>query len=180
MRFINDDDLSYCLTVSTGIKRETLLDILGQRGALEKPQTFDDFPKETHQPGKLGLLNVFEESDFLITLENSGYLAATRRTINRIVRLGVPVHYVAIMQHSGTIGRQYVEVQNGEVVANFDPVTEEAPEGFALLFPEDANARRSIIEAVKWRMQLPVNERWLTEPTQTYIIDYRTPREPRY
>jgi hypothetical protein len=81
MRFVDDSELSFCLTISTGISRDNMLSILGEVNMLPEPQSFDDFVWEAYQPGKKGLLNVFEDNEFLITLENNGYLGVTRRTI---------------------------------------------------------------------------------------------------
>lgn len=180
MRFVDDDDLSFCLTISAGIKTDVMLDILGRQEALPEPQTFDDFVWDTHQPGRNGLLNVFEEDGFLITVENNGFLGVARRTINKVARLGGINHYVAIYHSSGNGGYQYVEVQDGTIVANFDPVTDEAPPAVADFFHpgDDQTATRyGMIKAVEYRLETSVLQEWLETPTTTYLIDYRTDRD---
>jgi len=176
MRFVDDDELSFCLTISAGIKRDDLLGILGRVEQLPASQTFDDFVWETHQPGKKGLLNVFEVDDLLITLENNGFLGVARRTINKAADIPGISHYAAIYHSSGNAGHQYVEVQDGTIVANFDPLLDEAPEAVVDFFPENSNTRRGMIQAIEYRMETKVCPEWLADRADTYIIDYRTDR----
>jgi len=179
-RFVEDDDLSFCLTISRDIKPDTMLDILGRVEPLPQPQTFDDFVWDTHQPGRNGLLNVFEPEDGLfVTLENNGYLGVALRTINAVRDLLGVNHYAAIYHSSGNGGYQYVEVQDGTIVANFDPMGDDAPEPLSDFFSrgEDQPAvRYALTKAIEYRMETPVMEEWLTDPTITYLIDYRTDR----
>ena len=185
MRFTDDDDLSFCLTISTGIKRGELLAILGVVEALPLPQTFNDFAYETHQPGRKGLLNVFEDGAFLITVENNGYLGVTRRTVNKVRDIGGLSHYVSLY-YSGDNGHQYVEIESGDVLANFDPaVIDEIPSfllgssGPGIEFAGDfaRQPRRSMIRSIEYRMMTTVQPAWLEQPTDTYMIDYRTDRD---
>ena len=179
MRFVDDDELSFCLTISSGIKLDDLLDILGRVETLPKPQTFDDFAWDTHQPGKKGLLNVFEQGEFLVTLENNGFLGVARRTINKVADLSGEVHYVGFYHSAGNSGHQYVEVQDGLIIANFDPLLDEAPEAVSDFFlPETVQGatRYAMVKAAEYRMETTVKQEWLEEPTTTYMIDYRTDR----
>lgn len=179
MRLVDKD---LCLTVSTGIKPEAMLDILGRQEALPEPQVFGDPSWRVHHlPGRSGLLNVFEEGEFLVTLEANGFLGVTRRTINKIRDMGGLSHYAAICHFSAGGGTyQYVEVQDGIIIANFDPQTEEAPESVADFFTigdhPDNNRKtmEDMIKAVEYRMEISVREKWLDTPTATYLIDYRT------
>lgn len=179
-RFVDDDDLSFCLTISTGIKKDELLAILGRVEALSVPQTFDDFAWDTHQPGKKGLLNVFEEDEFLVTLENNGFLGVARRTINKVAAMNGLSHYVAFYHSAGNAGYQYVEVQDGLVIANFDPVLDEAPEAVVDFFLGGENqkaTRYNMVRAAEYRMETEVKPEWLEQATATYVIDYRTDRD---
>jgi len=179
-RFVDDDELSFCLTISTGIKKGELLSILGVVEELEAPQTFDDFAWDTHQPGKKGLLNVFDEGEFLVTLENNGFLGVARRTINKIALISGEVHYVGFYHSAGNAGHQYVEVQDGLVIANFDPLLDEAPEAVTDFFlPETVQGatRYAMVKACEYRMETTVKQEWLEDPTTTYVIDYRTDRD---
>lgn len=178
MRLTEDQDLSFCLTVSTGIDKDVLLAILGRSEDLPEPQTFDDFPEEAYVPGKKGLLNVFEDNGFLITLENTGYLGATRRTINKVAEVTVrtPGHYVAIYSSFKNFSEcQYVEVQDGMVQANFDPNLDEIPELVAQFFSGQP-VLSSMVNALEYRLETTVKPEWLESPTTTYVIDYRTDR----
>lgn len=179
MRFVDDENLSFCLTISTGIKRDDLLYILGRVEMLPEPKAFDDFVWETHQPGKKGLLNVFEDGDFLVTVENNGFLGVARRTVTKTADIPGISHYAAIYHSSGNAGYQYVETQDGTVVANFDPVLDEAPDAVADFFlggEGNLATRYAMIDAVEYRMETSVLDEWLTQPTDTYVIDYRTDR----
>lgn len=181
MRFVDDSELSFCLTISSGIQRDHLLAILGMIEVLPVPQIFDDFVWETHQPGKRGLLNVFQddEEDLVITLENNGYLGVTRRTINQVSNLLGAFHYAAIYYSSGNNGFQYVEVQDGMVLANFDPSQDEAPEIVADFFlgGEGPSATRyAMVKALEYRLETIVKAEWLDNRTTTYLIDYDTSR----
>src|SRR5689334_15656150 len=151
MRFVDDDELSFCLTISTGIKRGELLNILGVVEELEVPQTFDDFAWDTHQPGKRGLLNVFEDGDHLITVENNGFLGVARRTIKKVEGLSGEVHYVSFCHSAGNAGHQYVEVQDGMTIANFDPLLDEAPEAVSDFFTDTKEPRRAMVHAAEYR-----------------------------
>lgn len=177
MRFVDDSEMSFCLTISSGIKRDHMLAILGMVDVLPVPQTFDDFVWETHQPGRKGLLNVFEDGELLVTLENNGYLGVTRRTIKQVEQLTGAFHYVSIYHSSGNNGYQYVEVQDGLILANFDPSQDDAPEVVADFFlgGEKSEAiRYAMVKAVEYRMETTIKEEWLTDRTTTYLIDYNT------
>jgi hypothetical protein len=176
MRFVDDDELWFCLTISTGIKRDDLLDILGMVETLSLPHPFDDFVWNPNQSGKRGLLNVFEDGDFLITVENSGLLGVARRSINKVAGRHPAAHYVGIYHDPGSSAHQYVEVDCGVILANFDALLDEAPENVADFFPEIRNTRRGMIQAVERRMGITVQPEWLEKPTGTYVIDYRTER----
>lgn len=175
MRFVNDRDLSFCLTISTGVKREDLLNILGKVEELPK-QNFEDFSRESYLPGKNGLLNVFEDDKFLITLENSGYLGVTRRTINKIASIHGASHYTAIYYSSDGNEHQYVEVQDGKIIANFDPLLDPAPATVSGFFAVDGNTRECMVTALAYQMNTTVWADWLRLPTDTFLIDYRTDR----
>lgn len=177
MRFVDDDELSFCLTISTGIKRDMLLAILGRVESLPVPQTFDDFAWDTHQPGKKGLLNVFEDGDFLVTIENNGFLGVARRTINKVCDLGRGTHYVAFYHSSGNGGFQYVEVENGEILANFDPLLDEAPDVVVDFFAGTDQPRRAMVLATEHRTATRIKPEWLELATDTYLIDYRADRD---
>lgn len=180
MRFVDDDDLSFCLTISKGIKPDTILDILGRVEPLPLKQTFDDFVWDKHQPGRNGLLNVFEPADGLfVTLENNGYKGVTRGVIKRVAEIGGINHYAAIYHSSGNAGYQYVEVEDGTITANFDPMTDEAPAPVADFFLRGDNqkaTRYGMIRALEYRMEMTVEPEWLEIPALTYLIDYRTDR----
>lgn len=185
MRFVDDGELSFCLTISKDIKLDTMLDILGRQEALPELHTFDDFSWDTHQPGRNGLLNVFEHDGFVITVENNGFLGVTRRTIKSIAVLDDISHYAAIYHSAGgSNGYMYCEVQDGTIVANFDPLTDEPPEALIGSSPGPGisaadwprQPRRSMIKAIEYRMETTVLPEWLETPTTTYLIDYRTPR----
>lgn len=177
MRFVNDLDLSFCLTVSTDIKRDDLLSILGKVEELPQ-QSFEDFSREAYLPGKRGLLNVFEDEGFLITLENSGYLGVTYRTVNKIAAIHGKSHYIAIYYSSGDNEHQYVEVRDGKIIANFDPLLDPVPDTLAEFFPMAAggNTRVYMTTALIYRMKTMIWDDWLKLPTDTYVIDYRTDR----
>ena len=184
MRFVDDDELSFCLTLSTGIKKDELLAILGRVEVLPEPQTFDDFAWDTHQPGKRGLLNVFEQDEFLVTLENNGFMGVAKRTISSIANIYGAVHYVAFYRSSGNAGHQYVEVQDGLIIANFDPLLDEAPEAVSDFFTGAGTdtgdfppkPRRAMVQAAEYRLETTIKPEWLELPTETYVIDYRTNR----
>lgn len=176
MRFVDDDNISFCLTISTGIRKGLMLRILGDELELPHPQRFDDFVWETHQPGKKGLLNLFNEDPFLVTIENNGYLGVTRRTINQVVNIIGVYHYAAIYHSIGN-GYQYVEIQDGMVLADFDPSLDEAPEAVSDFFPEGCNVRKGLIDAIEYRMDTKIKPEWLETPTETHVIDYNTNRD---
>jgi len=186
MGFGDDDDLSFCLTISKGIKHDVMLGILGQQQILAKHRSFEDFDWSVYKPGLTGLLNVFEVGDFLVTVESNGFLGVARRTITKVARLGGLSHYVAI-QHSSAPGfYQYVEVQDGTIVANFDPASDPSPECVADFFRakdggQTPTVRAAMVDAVEYRLSAPdqpfkVQDKWLTDETVTYSIDYRTDR----
>jgi hypothetical protein len=86
-------------------------------------------------------------------------------------------HYVSIYQSSGNNGHQYVEVQDGLVLANFDPLLDVAPEvvtDFFLSGEKSVATRYAMVKAVEYRMETEVREEWLADPTTTYLIDYNT------
>ena len=176
MRFVDDDKLSFCLTVSIGIKRDELLRILGVTEELPEPQAFDNFVYDNYPPGKKGLLNVFEEYPFIATVENSGFLGVARRTLNSIAHIPGPTHYVAIYHSGDNAGHHYAEVKNGLVLANFDPLLDEAEDEMVEFFPEIGRVRRGMIDAVEQRSGVKIHPEWLTDKTTTYVIDYRTDR----
>jgi hypothetical protein len=175
MRFMEDHELSFCLTISSGIKRDDLLTILGVTEALSVPLGFEDSNELFRQVGKRGMLSVFEYGDFLVTVENSGYLGVTLRTLKKIAELGSG-HYVACYD-SGDTGRQFVEVEDGEIVANFEPMFDSAPDALAVFFSAPTQAREAMIRALEFRMDTTVQDSWLTDKTDTYVIDYRTDRD---
>lgn len=179
MRFLRDDELSFCLTVSKEIERDTMLSLLGVVFPLPQPQSFDDFAEETHRVGQRGLINVFEEDDFLITLENSGFMGInSSTTIHTTTVTGEDGgHYAAIL-YAPLVGAgyRYVEIQDGLVLADFNPLLDEAPESVDKFFPQPSAAAEDLIAALEYRMEVKVRDEWLNQPTETYIIDYRTIR----
>lgn len=167
MRFVDDQDLTFCLTISTGIKRTDLLAILSAVRLLPDPQRFDDFDWKAHKPGQTGLLNVFEVDNHLVTLECNGYLGVTYRVVKMIRSLPGDVHYVATNS-----GDQYVEIKNGEVLANFGIGEDETPEHLARLFSGGVNDRPGVVAAMEHSMGIKVDPEWLVWPTDTYFVDY--------
>lgn len=176
MKYLDDYNPSFCLTISTGIKREDLLSILGRVEELPVPQTFDSFAQENYQPGRTGLLNVFEDGEFLVTLENSGFLGVSRQTVNRVAAITGVNHYAALCSSSGKIGFQYVEIQDGMVLVNYAPGLDEIPEILTEFFYDHGSIRRGLIEAIEYRMETKVESGWFEKPTETYAIDYRIDR----
>ncbi len=174
MRFVDDSELSFCLTMSIGIDRDSLLAILGMVEVLPVPQTFDDFVWEAHQPGEKGLLNVFQcdEEDLIATLENNGHLGVLLRTAHLVSHLPGVFHYVAIYYSDVSKRCQYVEIQDGTVVANFDPTQDKAPEAVIDFFGPGSDHRSAMIKALEYRMEVEVKPEWLTDRTTTYLIDY--------
>jgi hypothetical protein len=172
MRFVDDKGLTLCLTISEGIKRDELLDILGRDEQLPEPHKFDDFPWDSNQAGRMGLLNVFEQDGFLITLENGGFLGVTYRVKRAIAELEGEVHYIALRFSEDNY--QYVEVQDGCVLADFDPAREDMPEIVSHLFDENNDPRHWMIQAAEWRLEeFYIKAEWLELPTDTYVIRYR-------
>jgi hypothetical protein len=171
MRFVDDKGLSLCLTISEGIKRDTLLEILGRVEELPQPHAFDDFPYDSSQVGRKGLLQVFEDDGFLITVENGGLLGVAFRTARAVADLRGEVHYVALRISEDDY--QYVEVQDGEVLANFNPAHDEMPVIVDHLFADRNDTRNWMIQATEWRMKTSIMEEWLEHPTDTYVIEYR-------
>lgn len=173
MRFVDDDDLSFCLTISRRIEHDTLLRVLGHMEALPQPQSFDDFALPPHQKGKTGLLNVFEVDGHLVTLENNGFLGVAYRTQRRLTELAGRGRYLSFYYSSGNRDCQYVEVANGLILADFSPLLDEPPSVLSPLFAEGDGPREKMVLAAELRMGVQINPDWLTEKTQTYVIDYR-------
>lgn len=173
MRFTDDDELSLCLTLSTGISRNDLLNLMGRVETLAIPQGFDDFAWETCEPGKIGLLNLFEDGERLVSLENNGFKGVYRRTINDVAGLPGAYHYVAVYHSSGNGHFQYVEIQDGMILANFDPLTDEAPEVVADFFTKGGNSMAEMLKAAEYRMECTILPEWLEKPAETFVIDYR-------
>lgn len=180
MRYVEDGDLSLCMTVSTGVGRDEILKILGAKDQLPEPKSFDDFPKGKYKPGKTGLLNVIGRDNFLVTLENSGFLGVTHGTMHRVATLTVRTlgHFTAVLFAPSGLGYQYVEVEDGLVVANFDPMSDNAPDAVEQFFTNlDEKIPMRMISALAYRMEVPISDGWLSEKTDTYEIDYRVDRE---
>lgn len=173
MRFIEDKDLSFCLTISRHIPRSDLLRILGRAEPLPEPQAFDDFDRGAYQKGKTGLLNVFEVGDTLITVENSGFLGVAFRTVRRLAQQDKSTRYVSFRYSHGDGDCHYVEIENGTVVANFSPVLDEIPDMFSTLFTEGGNPRQEMVLSAERCMSVKVNSDWLSKKTDTYLINYR-------
>lgn len=181
MRFVEDQELSFCMTVSSGIDRDVMLDILGKVDKLPIPQIFDDFAWDINKTaGKTGLLNVFEEGDLLITLENRGYLGARHKTLLKVAAAmaGKIGHYVCILRSFGDDGYYYyAEIQDGMVLASFDPENDEIPEVVEEFFPVGGDVRAGMIKALEYRMEVTVKPEWMEQSTDTYIIEYRFRRD---
>lgn len=181
MRFVEDQAMSFCMTVSSGIDKEALLKTIGMVNKLPLPQTFDDVAWDTQRTaGRTGLINVFEDGEFLITLEKGGFAGARHSTILKIAQgMASQVgHFVCILRSTGEDKyNYYAEVQDGMVLASFDPKSDPAPEVVEEFFPEGMDARSGMIKALEYRMETTVNPEWLTLPTDTYVIEYRYRRD---
>jgi len=179
MRFVDDKELSFCMTISSGIEREALLGILGWVDLLPQPQTFDDTAWDTRKTaGKTGILNVFEDGDYTITLEKGGYSGVRHSTIVKVAELmgGKVGHYICLMQTAGEDGyRYYVEVQDGMVLSSFDPETDLIPSVVDGFF-KDGDPMANMIKAAEYRLETTVKPEWLEQPTDTYVIEYKFTR----
>jgi len=185
MRYTEQKDLSFCLTVSTGIELHDLLNILGRKDVLSEPQTFDDFIERRNRTRQSSLINVFEEGDFLITVENSGFMGVSTAVMLRMSVITTELgHYASVYRNSlDGGGYRYVEVQDGMILANFNPLLDEAPPAIDQFFSGPlpgptgpAEMTKAMIEALEYRMEIQVQPKWLEQPTDTYIIDYKTLR----
>ena len=177
MSHIEDDGVSFCLTVSRDIDLPTMLMVLGKVEELPEPQMFDDFPEESYIPGEKGLLNVFEEGDFLATLENTGFLGVARRTLLQLVDITklYPGHYVCIYKNVEDNVLRYVEVQDGEILADFDPRWNSIPVIVEDFFPRVGGSANllAMVSALEYRLEpCVVRQEWFEHPTTTYLIDY--------
>jgi hypothetical protein len=179
MRFVEDKELSFCMTISSGIEREALLDILGWVDLLPQLQTFDDTAWDTKKTaGRTGILNVFEEGDFLITLEKDGYSGVRHSTVLKVAEMmaGKVGHYICLFRVAGQDGYQYyVEVQDGMVLSGFDPETDPIPTVVEEFF-QDGDPMANMIKAAEYRLETVVKPEWLEQPTDTYVIEYKFTR----
>ena len=175
MRFLEDADLSFCLTVSQGIDKDYLLDTLGRVEDLPLPQAFDDFAHERHARGRKGVLNVFQEGDLLITVENNGFSGARRKIAKSVAAAmtGKPGHYACVHRSVGEDGYlYYAEVQDGLLLASFDPFIDDVPEVVEEFFLNGERTLVSLLNILEFRMEMAVNPDWLELPTETCVIDY--------
>jgi len=175
VRLIDDEDLSFCLTVSDGVELGELLHVMGADEVLPVRQTFDDFAWETHQIGSTGLINVFEDDGLLVTLENNGFMGVQRKTLLHMAEVTKSIgHYIALYKSAGNGGHyRYVEVQDGMILANFDPMEGEVPEIVEEFFGTDESMVRKMVKALEYRMEMQSSPEWFTDPADTYVIDYR-------
>lgn len=185
MRFLEDKDLSFCLTASRGIDKGYLLHTLGVIDTLVLPQSFDDFVYERHSRGRNGILNVFQEGDLLITLENSGYSGARRRIVRDIAaemtaartrpggapdKLG---HYACLHRSTGDDGYlYYAEVQDGTLLGCFDPAFDEIPEIAREFIVDGGDTLENMIKLFEYRMETTIKPEWLDLQTETHVVDY--------
>ncbi|HEY6019070.1 MAG TPA: hypothetical protein VIY48_03995 [Candidatus Paceibacterota bacterium] len=176
MRFIDDKDLSFCLTMSEGIELGELLSILGSSSRiLPSQQSFNDSSLSNYEPGSFGLINVFEEDGMLITLENNGFAGVGTIAIAQAIEATKSIgHYVAIYR-SSVDNREfwYAEVQDGLLLANFNPLLSDAPEAVDRFFSGPGEIAKQMVDAIEYRMEADLKDEWLSRETDTYVVDYR-------
>lgn len=177
MRFVDDNGLSFCMTISSGIDREALLNILGKVDLLPQPQTFDSTAWDTRKTaGKTGVLNVFEDGGSLITLEKGGYSGVRHSTVLKVAEMmaGKVGHYICLFRSAGEDGyHYYVEVQDGMVLSGFDPESDPIPMVVEEFFSAGGNTMANMIRALEYRMDTVVDPEWLERATDTYVIEYK-------
>ncbi|WP_157440462.1 DUF6461 domain-containing protein [Actinokineospora inagensis] len=163
-----DEDYDLCLTVAV-VTGQSVAEVVRAYGG-DPARTPDVLPfpaavMEEDEVGSVFLPQVREVEGRVVVIENIGWLGTTGEVATRASMGGefVCVHW-DLNAHS-----RIVEAVDGQVVATFEPLIEEAPPGVGEVFGQDA-LNAEMLAWLEQRSGVGFDRAWLTEPAATYRV----------
>jgi hypothetical protein len=170
-------ELAWAMAVVTGRDwRDVLRSYGGDPDQEAAMMAFNEAHVSEDDIGRAGLVQVRREGEFVLMIENNGWLGVTQGVPERASAAG---GHLMCAYWSDDGHMLLIEATDGHVDANFDPVLavnrtdwSEDPDWAREVPWEFGKVQSTMLAVVEWRTGLAFDRAWLDEPTPTYHVSY--------